>query len=135
MGVLTIRNVDDAVIVALKKRARANHRSLEGELRYLLERHAIPSRGLGVVRERARLAHAYRPTPAAPVTTSDVAKEADDTYPDFRADDAAWMGAMGDAGEIVGDLVAPASDLSDWDVLQPDTVRSRHARPKDVDGQ
>lgn len=135
MGVLTIRNVDDAVIVALKKRARANHRSLEGELRYLLERHAVPSRRLGVVRERARIAHAYRPTPAAPATTSDVAQEADDTCPDSRADDAAWMGAMRDAGEIVGDLVSPASELSDWDVLRPETGRSGRARPRDVDGQ
>ena len=135
MGVLTIRNVDDAVIVALKKRARANHRSLEGELRYLLERHTIPSRGLGVVRERARIAHAYRPTSAAPVTTTDVDEEADDACPDTRADDAPWMGAMRDAGEIVGDLVSPASDPSDWDVLRPETARSRQVRPRDVDGQ
>lgn len=44
MGVLTIRNVDDDVIAALKARASANHRSLEGELRYLLERSAVPRR-------------------------------------------------------------------------------------------
>ena len=42
MGVLTIRNVDDEVIAALKARAKANHRSLEGELRYLLSRYAVP---------------------------------------------------------------------------------------------
>ena len=135
MGVLTIRNVDDAVIVALKKRARANHRSLEGELRYLLERHAVPSRGLGVVRERARIAAACKPAPTAPGTTRDAAGEADDTCPDSLADDAAWLGAMRDAGEIVGDLVSPASDPSDWDVLRPETAPSRPARPRDVDGQ
>ena len=46
MGVLTIRNVDDDLIVALKARARANHRSLEGELRHLLSRYAVPSEEL-----------------------------------------------------------------------------------------
>ena len=134
MGVLTIRNVDDAVIVALKKRARTNHRSLEGELRYLLERHAIPRRGLGVVRERARIAAGLGPTPANTATTSDVAGD-DGTRPDARADDAAWMGAMRDAGEIVGDLVSPASVLSDWDVLRPETGRAGHAPPKDAGSQ
>ena len=133
MGVLTIRNVDDAVIVALKKRARANHRSLEGELRYLLERHAIPKRGLGVVRERARMSAAFRATPTVPGTRSDMAGEADDCA-DSHAADATWMGAMRDAGEIVGDIVSPASDLSDWDVLRPETAGSRPARPMDVDG-
>ncbi|MDE2876056.1 MAG: hypothetical protein OXQ93_11510 [Gemmatimonadota bacterium] len=38
MGNLTIRNVDDAVIDRLKAQARANERSLEGEVRYLLTR-------------------------------------------------------------------------------------------------
>lgn len=135
VGVLTIRNVDDAVIVALKKRARANHRSLEGELRYLLERHATGNRGLGVVRERARIAAAFGPTPTVAGKTSDVPEAADDTRPDSRADDAAWFGAMRDTGEVVGDLVSPASDLSDWDVLRSETGRSGRARPRDVDGQ
>ena len=40
MGVLTIRNVDDDVIARLKVRAKRNHRSLEGELRHILGRHA-----------------------------------------------------------------------------------------------
>ena len=48
MGVLTIRNVDDEVIAALKARARANHRSLEGELRHLLSRFATPDSNLGL---------------------------------------------------------------------------------------
>lgn len=135
MGVLTIRNVDDAVIVALKKRARANHRSLEGELRYLLERHATGNRGLGVVRERARIAAALGPTPTVAGKTSDGPEEAGDNRPDTRADDARWLGAMRDTGEIVGDLVSPASDPSDWDVLRPETGRSGRARPRDVDGQ
>ena len=36
MGTLIIRNLDDQVIDRLKARAKANHRSLEGEVRYLL---------------------------------------------------------------------------------------------------
>ena len=28
-----------------------------------------------------------------------------------------WLGAMQDRGRIHGDLVAPASDLADWEVL------------------
>ena len=36
MGNITIRNLDDGVIDAWKARAKANHRSLEAELRYVL---------------------------------------------------------------------------------------------------
>ena len=35
MGTLTIRNLDDRVIDRLKAQARANQRSLEGEVRHL----------------------------------------------------------------------------------------------------
>lgn len=38
MGNLTIRNLDDAVIDELKEQARANQRSLEGEVRHVLTR-------------------------------------------------------------------------------------------------
>ena len=38
MGNLTIRNLDDRVINALKAQARANQRSLEAEVRQLLTR-------------------------------------------------------------------------------------------------
>lgn len=130
MGVLTIRNVDDDVIVALKARARANHRSLEGELRYLLSRYANPSPGLGVVRERARIAAAPKAPPTVRGATGEPGPESVDTSPDARAADTEWLGAMRDVGEIVGDIVSPAADLSDWEVLRPDT-----ARPRDVDSQ
>ena len=36
MGNLTIRNLDDKVINRLKAQAKANHRSLEGEIRHIL---------------------------------------------------------------------------------------------------
>lgn len=141
MGVLTIRNVDDDVIVALKARARANHRSLEGELRYLLGRYAIPAPTLGLVRERARLAAAMSarstlrgvPTARSVTDTGDAARDPADTPEDSadpadpcaddRPDEADWMGAMSDAGEIVGDIVSPAADPSDWDALRPEPVQ------------
>lgn len=37
MGNLTIRNVDDALLAQLKERAKANDRSMEGEVRVLLQ--------------------------------------------------------------------------------------------------
>ena len=130
MGVLTIRNVDDDVIVALKARAKANHRSLEGELRYLLSRYAVPNTGLGVVRERARIAAAYQGKPDLQGAARDAGEDVGDPCPDVDADETEWLGAMRDVGEIVGDIVSPAADLSDWDVLRSDAVV-----PGDVDSQ
>ncbi len=52
MPALHIRNVDDAVIDALKDRARRHHRSLEGELRAIIERAAFSRDGQGRGRVR-----------------------------------------------------------------------------------
>ncbi len=38
MASVTVRNLDDDVVVALKQRAKANNRSLEAELRVVLVR-------------------------------------------------------------------------------------------------
>ena len=115
MGVLTIRNVDDEVIAALKARAKANHRSLEGELRHLLSRYAVPDSNLGLVRERARAA--YGPAPPAQADSTD-------SHPDAKAERVEWLGAMRDMGEITGDIISPVSELSDWDVYRSDTISS-----------
>jgi len=135
LGVVTIRNVDDDVIAALKARARANHRSLEGELRYLLERSATPRPALGLVRERARMAARYRADSTVATTASDIrvpeaelAGSAPDTGPGVEAGSGEWMGAMSDLGEIVGDIVSPATDPSEWAALRPDI-----AEPNGVD--
>lgn len=53
MPAVSIRNLDDAVIEALKRRASANNRSLEGELREILREAAVPERRSG--RRRLRL--------------------------------------------------------------------------------
>lgn len=111
---LTIRNVDDDLIAALKRRAKANHRSLEGELRYLLSRHALPQPMFGVVRERARLAAGYTATPNVSGTATDAAE--------VQIGGSGWMGAMSDTGEIVGDIVSPAADPSEWAALRSETA-------------
>lgn len=127
MGVLTIRNVDDGVIVALKARAKANHRSLEGELRHLLARHAVPGSTLGAVRERARLAAMYRATPAVPLPAGDGAEQAAEAGRPAQVGGVEWLGAMRDVGDIVGDIVSPASDPSDWAVLRAETAEPHDA--------
>lgn len=40
MATLHVRRLDDAVVRRLKRRAVANHRSLEGEVRHILEQAA-----------------------------------------------------------------------------------------------
>ncbi len=54
MGNLTIRNVDDRVIEQLKVQAKANQRSLEGEIRHLLTRQVSRPGRLADFRERTR---------------------------------------------------------------------------------
>lgn len=120
MGVLTIRNVDDDVIAALKARARANHRSLEGELRYLLARSTAPRPTLGIVRERARMAARYRANPSDRETVAEAAGPAADMGPGIQSGSGEWMGAMSDVGEIVGDVVSPATGPSEWAALRSD---------------
>ena len=53
---LSIKNVPDDIAEKLRKRARASHRSLQGELMVILEEAVSDSRPvtLGVIRERAR---------------------------------------------------------------------------------
>lgn len=120
MGVLTIRNVDDEVIARLKARAKANHRSLEGELRHLLSRYAVPDLNYGLMRERARAA--YGPSPAVRHDTTDSPDDTTDQYPDAEAEPVEWLGAMRDMGEITGDIISPVSELSDWDVYRSDAM-------------
>ena len=127
MGVLTIRNVDDEVIARLKARAKANHRSLEGELRHLLSRYAVPDLHLGLMRERARAA--YGPAPGVRDDPVDCPSEATEPYPDAEAEPVEWLGAMRDVTVITGDIISPVSELSDWNVYRSD------AMPGEDDGE
>ena len=57
MANVTVRNIDDDVIACLKAQAKANHRSLEGEIRHLLVQQVSHPARLEDFRERtARLA-------------------------------------------------------------------------------
>ena len=53
MGSITVRNLDDNVINALKAEAHANERSLEAEVRYVLTRRASRATRIGEFRERS----------------------------------------------------------------------------------
>ena len=56
MANVTVRNIDDDVIAGLKAQAKANHRSLEGEIRHLLAQQVLRHTRLEDFRERtARL--------------------------------------------------------------------------------
>ena len=62
MPQLTVRNVDEQVYQRLKDRARINRRSLEAEVRTILDQAALPDRTEVVRRAaamRARLAGRY----------------------------------------------------------------------------
>ena len=64
MGNLTIRNLDDRVIDALKAQARTNQRSLEAEVRYLLTRRVDRRVRMADFRERsAQIARMSAGTP------------------------------------------------------------------------
>ena len=54
VGNLTIRNLDDHVIDELKEQAKANHRSLEGEIRHVLTERVDRRLRIGQFRERTR---------------------------------------------------------------------------------
>jgi plasmid stability protein len=67
MANVTVRNLDDAVVEALKKRARANNRSLEGELRQILTDAAKP---VGQLDPRSQAERIAALTPDRPQTDS-----------------------------------------------------------------
>lgn len=67
MATVTVRHLEDEVVEALKKRARANNRSLEGELRQILTDAAKP---LEAVDLRARAERIAAMSPAAGQTDS-----------------------------------------------------------------
>ena len=68
MGNLTIRNLDDRVIEHLKAQAKANQRSLEGEVRYVLTQQVDRRARIADFRERTR--EISRTTTGTPQTDS-----------------------------------------------------------------
>ena len=68
MANVTVRNIDDDVIASLKAQAKANHRSLEGEIRHVLAAHV--SRRTRMAGFRDRTAHLNAQTKGRPQTDS-----------------------------------------------------------------
>ena len=68
MGDLTIRNLDGRVIEHLKAQAKANQRSLEGEIRYVLTQQV--DRRACIARFRGRTREISRTTTGPPQTDS-----------------------------------------------------------------
>ena len=68
MGTVTIRNLDDRVIDALKAQAKANQRSLEAEVRYVLGQEVNHRLRMAAFRERT--AQLARETESVPQTDS-----------------------------------------------------------------
>jgi plasmid stability protein len=60
MPALHVRDLDDAVIAALKMRARQNHRSLQGEVRCILEAAVTGTEEAGRPRRRRLRLHTVR---------------------------------------------------------------------------
>ena len=52
MANVTVRNIDDDVIASLRVQAKANHRSLEGEIRHVLSREGLRRTRVEEFRER-----------------------------------------------------------------------------------
>ncbi len=66
MANVTVRNIDDSVIESLKALAKANHRSLEGEIRHVLAQQALRHTRLDDFRARtAQLASLTADVPQA----------------------------------------------------------------------
>ena len=68
MASVTVRNVDEGVIASLKAQAKANHRSLEGEIRHVLSQQV--HRWTRIVEFRDRTARLHALTEGTPQTDS-----------------------------------------------------------------
>ena len=74
MAQVLVRNLDDAVVERLKARAAAKQRSLEAELREILEEAARPDRDAALARLRAAIERTPAWTPGEP-TAVDLIRE------------------------------------------------------------
>ncbi len=59
MATITVRKLDDDLYERLREQARSNRRSLEAEVRTILERGAPPRRAIADVVKDLRAHHAY----------------------------------------------------------------------------
>jgi plasmid stability protein len=78
MSTLTIRDLKPAVVNRLKRKAAANHRSLEGEVRALLEREAAEPTMKEWLAEVAKLRSRQRPRRPDEPTGVDLVRQSRD---------------------------------------------------------
>jgi plasmid stability protein len=78
MSTLTIRDLKPAVVARLKRKAAANHRSLEGEVRALLEREAAEPTLAAWLEQAAKLRATLRPARPGDPTAVDLVREGRD---------------------------------------------------------
>lgn len=94
MATVTIRNLSDEVVAALKERARRNSRSMEAEARALLTRFTEPEGDSGLeVHAAARVRQRWA-VPAAEVT------ERISMSPPPEVDTAAWLADIRADGDL-----------------------------------
>jgi predicted trehalose synthase len=74
------------------------------------------------------MAAAYRTPPTVRFAADDVTDQAAETGSDVQPASTEWLGAMRDVGEIVGDIVSPAADSSDWAALGAENAERDDAR-------
>ena len=53
-----------------------------------------------------------------PIVVTRFGKPVAEVFPPSQAAPAGWMGSMKDEFEIVGDIVSPANEENDWEVLR-----------------
>jgi len=78
MSTLTIRDLKPAVVKSLKRKAAENHRSLEGEVRALLEREAAVPTMAAWLEQVAKLRSQQRPRRPDEPTAVDLVRQGRD---------------------------------------------------------
>jgi plasmid stability protein len=79
MGTLTIRELDDSIVKKLKARAKANNRSLEGEVRMLLTEIAEGRSNVARLRDIADRIAAMTPAGVEQTDSTDLIRRDRDT--------------------------------------------------------
>jgi plasmid stability protein len=77
MAQVLVRNLDEAVVERLKARAAAKQRSLEAELREILEEAARPDRDAALARLRAAIERTPAWTPGEPTAAELIREDRD----------------------------------------------------------
>ena len=66
------------------------------------------------------MAARYRANPSVRESVAEAVGPSADTGTGIQSGSGEWMGAMSDVGEIMGDIVSPATEPSEWAALRSD---------------